>query len=44
MAVSQALALPALIVAYSLNPRSIPVVLADLGYVHFLPYAWLNRT
>jgi len=44
MAVSQALALPALIVAYSLNPRSRPVVLADLGYVHYLPYAWLHRT
>jgi len=44
MAFSQVLALPALIVAYSLNPRSIPVVLAALGGVHFLPYAWLHRT
>jgi hypothetical protein len=44
MAVSQALALPALIVSYSLNPRSIPVVLAALGGVLFLPYAWLHRT
>jgi hypothetical protein len=44
MAMSQALALPALIVAYSLNPRSVPVVLAALGGVHFLPYAWLHRT
>jgi hypothetical protein len=44
LAVSQALALPLLIVAYNLNPRSIPVVLAGLGGVHFLPYAWLHRT
>ena len=44
LAMSQALALPALIVAYNLNPRSIPVILAGLGGVHFLPYAWLHRT
>ena len=44
LAVSQALALPALIVAYSLNPRSIPIIMAALGGVHFLPYAWLHRT
>lgn len=44
MAVSQALGLPALIVAYSLNPGAVPVVLASLGGVHFLPYAWLHRT
>lgn len=44
MAVSQALALPALIVAFQLNPRSIPVIMAGLGGVHFLPYAWLHRT
>ena len=41
---SQALALPALIIAFNLNPRSIPVILAGLGGVHFLPYAWLHRT
>ena len=44
LAVSQALALPVLIVAFNLNPRSIPVILAGLGGVHFLPYAWLHRT
>lgn len=43
MAVSQALAIPALIVVYTVNPRAIPVVLAGLGGVHFLPYAWLHR-
>lgn len=42
LALSQALALPALIVAFNLNPRSIPVILAALGGVHFLPYAWLH--
>ncbi len=44
LAFSQVLALPALIVAFNLNPRSIPVILAGLGGVHFLPYAWLHRT
>lgn len=44
MAMSQALALPALIVVYTLNPSAIPVVLAGLGGVHFMPYAWLHRT
>lgn len=44
MAVSQALALGALIFVFNLNPRAIPVVLAGLGGMHFLPYAWLHRT
>jgi hypothetical protein len=44
LAMSQAMALPALIVMYSLNPGGIPVVLASLGGVHFFPYAWLHRT
>jgi hypothetical protein len=44
IAFSQSLGLPAMIVAYSLNPGAIPVVLASLGGVHFLPYAWLHRT
>lgn len=44
LAFSQVLALPALIVAFNLNPRSIPVILAGLGGVHFLPYAWLHHT
>lgn len=44
LAVSQALALPALIVAFNINPRAIPIMLAGLGGVHFLPYAWLHRT
>jgi hypothetical protein len=44
MAMSQALGLPLLILVYSLNPLGIPVALASLGGVHFLPYAWLHRT
>jgi hypothetical protein len=44
MAMSQALGLPILILVFSLNPRGIPLALASLGGVHFLPYAWLHRT
>jgi len=44
MAMSQALALPFLIVIYNINPAQIPVAMAGLGGVHFLPYAWLHRT
>jgi hypothetical protein len=44
MAMSQALGLPLLIVMYSLNPGGIPLAMASLGGVHFLPYAWLHRT
>jgi hypothetical protein len=44
MAVSQGLALPALIAIYSLDPALSPLGLASVGGVHFLPYAWLHRT
>ena len=44
LAVSQALGLPALIATYSLDPDLVPLVLASLGGVHFLPYAWLQRS
>ena len=44
MAMSQALAIPFLIVAYNVNPGQIPVMMAGLGGVHFLPYGWLHRT
>ena len=43
MAVSQALVWPDLIAAYSLGPNLVPLVLASLGGVHFLPNAWLQR-
>jgi hypothetical protein len=44
MAISQALGLPALIATYSLDPNLVPLVLASLGGIHFLPYAWLQRS
>jgi hypothetical protein len=44
LAMAQALVIPALIVVYSLNPGAVPVVLAGIGGMHFLPYAWLHRT
>jgi hypothetical protein len=44
MAMSQILALPAVIVAYSFDPGVMPVVLAAVGGAHFLTYAWLHRT
>jgi len=44
MAISQALALPFLIVVYNIDPAQIPVVMAGSGGMHFLPYAWLHRT
>ncbi len=44
MAMSQMLGLPLLILVYSLNPNGVPMALASLGGVHFLPYAWLHRT
>ncbi|MGD2027637.1 MAG: hypothetical protein PVI99_07460 [Anaerolineales bacterium] len=43
LAVSQGLAIPFLIVIYNINPGQIPVVMAGLGGVHFLPYGWLHR-
>ena len=38
------LAIPFLIVAYNINPGQIPVMMAGLGGVHFLPYGWLHLT
>ena len=44
MAMSQVVALPAVIIAYNLNPATVPAVLAAIGGGHFLPYTWLHRT
>ena len=44
MAMSQIVALPAVIIAFSLNPATVPAALAAVGGGHFLPYAWLQRT
>ena len=44
LAMTQVVALPAVIVAYNLSPVTVPAVLAAIGGGHFLPYAWLHRT
>ena len=44
MAMSQIVALPAVLFAYSLHPAYVPAALAAVGGGHFLPYAWLHRT
>ncbi|MGH2352550.1 MAG: DUF7010 family protein [Chloroflexota bacterium] len=44
MAMTQVVALPAVIITYDLNPVYVPAVFAAIGGGHFLPYAWLHRT
>lgn len=44
MAMSQIVAIPAVILAYSFHPAFVPAALAAIGGGHFLPYAWLHRT
>lgn len=44
LAVSQAVALPALIVVYNVKLEMLPMVLAAIGGMHFVPYTWLHRT
>jgi hypothetical protein len=44
IALTQGLALPASIVAFNLEPLTVPVVFAATNGGHFLPYAWLHRT
>jgi len=44
LAISRVLALPFLIVVYNIGPGQIPIVMAGLGGVHFMPYGWLHRT
>jgi len=44
MAMSQIVAIPAVIFAFSLHPAYVPAALAAIGGGHFLPYAWLHRT
>ena len=44
IAMSQALALPASIIVFSLDPRYLPVAFAAMNAGHFLAYAWLYRT
>lgn len=44
LAMSQIVALPVVIAAYSLNPGAVPLAMAAIAGGHFLPYAWLQRT
>lgn len=44
LAMVQTLALPAVIMMYSLNPALVPATFAAIGGAHFLPYVWLHRT
>ena len=44
MALVQVVALPSVILVYTLNPAYVPAVFAAIGGGHFLPYAWLHRT
>jgi hypothetical protein len=44
LAMSQVLALPAVILAYNYHASTVPIALGAIGGAHFLPYAWLQRT
>jgi hypothetical protein len=44
LAMVQILALPAVIMMYSVDPALVPATFAAIGGAHFLPYVWLHRT
>jgi hypothetical protein len=44
LAMTQIVALPAVIIVFSMEPRLVPATLAAIAGGHFLPYAWLQRT
>lgn len=44
LAMSQVLALPAVLFVYALMPAAVPAAMAGVGAAHFLPYAWLHGT
>jgi hypothetical protein len=44
MAMTQIVALPAVLLVYALQPAYVPAAFAAIGGGHFLPYAWLHRT
>lgn len=44
MAMTQVVALPAVITAYAFHPWLVPAAMAAVGGGHFLPYAWMHRT
>lgn len=44
LAMSQVLALPAVVIVYQFFPAGVPTAMAAVGAAHFLPYTWLQRT
>lgn len=44
LAMVQILALPAVILMYTVNPALVPATFAAIGGAHFLPYVWLHQT
>ena len=44
LAMVQSLALPAVIMMYTVKPVLVPATFAAIGGAHFLPYVWLHRT
>jgi hypothetical protein len=44
LAMVRILALPAVILMYTVNPAVVPATFAAIGGAHFLPYVWLHRT
>lgn len=44
LAMSQVVALPAVLLLFGAMPWAVPAGMAALGGGHFLPYAWLQRT
>ena len=44
VALSQIVALPAVILVFAFAPWAVPAALAAIGGGHFLPYSWIHRT
>ena len=44
LATVQIVALPAVIMMYSVDPALMPATFAAIGGAHFMPYAWLHRS
>jgi hypothetical protein len=44
LAMVQIVALPAVILMYTVHPAYVPATFAAIGGAHFLPYVWLHRT
>lgn len=44
LAMVQIVALPAVIMMYTVSPALVPATFASIGGAHFLPYVWLHRS